>query len=191
MPNPATVREQRLRKTKAQLIDEIDTLEQRAAATEAAYRGGAQPWSKMSRNSLRKIILPHSIFKICGNPNHCAVPARGRQGLSIRNSKARPRLFDQEVHEGTDLQGPSGIGAFRRWPAQSGFARVMSHQIGGVISTNCGQSRTPMIGKYSSRRSTQRMTGLGVRRGKAALFQWVQVPPGHRSSRKQPEQSWR
>ncbi len=28
MPNPATVREQRLRKTKAQLIDEIDMLEQ-------------------------------------------------------------------------------------------------------------------------------------------------------------------
>ncbi len=33
MPNPATVRERRLRMTKAQLIDEIDTLEQRAAAT--------------------------------------------------------------------------------------------------------------------------------------------------------------
>ncbi len=33
MPNPATVREQRLRKTKAQLIDEIDTLEQHSAAT--------------------------------------------------------------------------------------------------------------------------------------------------------------
>ncbi len=33
MPNTATVREQRLRKTKAQLIDEIDTLERRAAAT--------------------------------------------------------------------------------------------------------------------------------------------------------------
>ncbi len=29
MPNPATLREQRLRKTKAQLIDEIDTLERR------------------------------------------------------------------------------------------------------------------------------------------------------------------
>ncbi len=27
MPNPATVREQRLRKTKAQLIDELDRLE--------------------------------------------------------------------------------------------------------------------------------------------------------------------
>jgi hypothetical protein len=26
------------------------------------------------------------------------------------------------------------------------------------------------------------MFALGVRRGKAALFQWVQVPPGHRSS---------
>ncbi len=42
------------------------------------------------------------------------------------------------------------------------------------------------------RRSSPRsMTALGVRRGKAALFHWVQVPPGHRSSRKQPEQSWR
>ncbi len=33
MPNPATLREHRLRMTKAQLIDEIDTLEQRSAAT--------------------------------------------------------------------------------------------------------------------------------------------------------------
>ncbi len=31
MPNPATTREQRLRKTKAQLIDEIDTLERRVS----------------------------------------------------------------------------------------------------------------------------------------------------------------
>ncbi len=26
---------------------------------------------------------------------------------------------------------------------------------------------------------------------KGGAFQWVQVPPGERSSRKQPEQSWR
>ena len=38
MLNPATVRKQRLRKTKAQLIDEIDTLEKRAAATEAQLK---------------------------------------------------------------------------------------------------------------------------------------------------------
>jgi len=30
-----------------------------------------------------------------------------------------------------------------------------------------------------------------VRRDKAALFQWVQCPPGDRSSRKQPGQAWR
>jgi ATP-dependent Zn protease len=41
MPNPATLRERRLRMTKAQLIDEIDTLEQRAAAIEVTYRSGA------------------------------------------------------------------------------------------------------------------------------------------------------
>ncbi len=34
MPNPATTREQRLRKTKAQLIDELDSLERRVAALE-------------------------------------------------------------------------------------------------------------------------------------------------------------
>ena len=42
MPNPAAVRQQRLRMTKAQLIDEIDTPEQRAAATEATYRSGTE-----------------------------------------------------------------------------------------------------------------------------------------------------
>jgi len=41
MPNPTTVRERRLRKTKSQLIDEIDTLEQRVAAIEAAHRSDA------------------------------------------------------------------------------------------------------------------------------------------------------
>ena len=40
MPNPGTLRERRLRKTKAQLIDEIDALEQRAAAIEADNRNG-------------------------------------------------------------------------------------------------------------------------------------------------------
>ena len=38
---------------------------------------------------------------------------------------------------------------------------------------------------------TPTMTASGLRRGKAALFQWVQAPTGQRSSRKQPEQSWR
>jgi hypothetical protein len=35
------------------------------------------------------------------------------------------------------------------------------------------------------------MPAHGVRREKAALSQWVKVPPGNRSSRKQPEQLWR
>ena len=34
-------------------------------------------------------------------------------------------------------------------------------------------------------------SGIHVRRDKAALFQWVQAPPGDRSSRKRPEQAWR
>ena len=48
MPNPAALRERRLRKTKAQLIDEIDTLEHRAAALEAANRSSAPMPAKAS-----------------------------------------------------------------------------------------------------------------------------------------------
>ena len=40
MPSPAAIREQRLRKTKAQLIDEIEALEQRLTAVEATSRSG-------------------------------------------------------------------------------------------------------------------------------------------------------
>jgi len=35
------------------------------------------------------------------------------------------------------------------------------------------------------------MSVWGVRRAKGGAFQWVQIPPGDRSSRKQSEQSWR
>ncbi|NRB18186.1 MAG: PAS-domain containing protein [Rhodobacteraceae bacterium] len=52
MLNPASIREQRFSKTKAQLIDEIDKLEQRAAALEATYRSGAPMSAKASTHYL-------------------------------------------------------------------------------------------------------------------------------------------
>ena len=59
MPNPATTREQRRRKTKAQLIDEIDSLEQCAAAIEAASRSGAPMRAKASDRYLANQELAH------------------------------------------------------------------------------------------------------------------------------------
>ena len=52
MLKPATLRERRLRMTKAQLIDEIGTLEQRADAIEATYRSGAPMRAKASDHYL-------------------------------------------------------------------------------------------------------------------------------------------
>ncbi len=52
MPNPAEIRERRQRTTKAQLIDEIDALEQRAATLEAANRSGAPTRAKASQGYL-------------------------------------------------------------------------------------------------------------------------------------------
>jgi len=46
-------------------------------------------------------------------------------------------------------------------------------------------------GAFTARPTPVQTTYLGVRREKAALFLWVQIPPGNRSSRKQPEQAWR
>jgi hypothetical protein len=45
--------------------------------------------------------------------------------------------------------------------------------------------------KLPSSRTLSRTSAKGVRREKGGAFQWVQVPPGDRSSRKQPEQAWR
>ena len=69
MPNPASTREQRLRKTKAQLIDEIDTLEQRAAAIETAYRSGAPMWANASERYLANQQLAHLARFTSENPN--------------------------------------------------------------------------------------------------------------------------
>jgi hypothetical protein len=38
---------------------------------------------------------------------------------------------------------------------------------------------------------TSRIACFGCVPWKGGVFQWVQVPPGNRSSRKQPEQLWR
>ncbi len=46
MLNPATARKQRLRKTKAQLIDEIELLEQHAAAIEVGHGSGTPERAK-------------------------------------------------------------------------------------------------------------------------------------------------
>jgi len=69
MPNPATVREQRLRKTKAQLIDEIDTLEQRASAIEAANRSSAPMGAKATEGYLANQQLADLARFTSENPN--------------------------------------------------------------------------------------------------------------------------
>ncbi len=69
MPSPATVRERRLRKTKAQLIDEIDTLEQRAAAIEAAHGSGAPLRAKASDRYLANQELADLARFPSENPN--------------------------------------------------------------------------------------------------------------------------
>ena len=69
MPNATTLRERRLRMTKAQLINEIDTLDQRAAAIEAANRSGAPLQAKASDRYLAKQELAHLARFPSENPN--------------------------------------------------------------------------------------------------------------------------
>ncbi len=69
MPNPTTVRERRLRKTKAQLIDEIDRLERRATALEAATRSGTPMRAKASDGYLADRELADLARFPSENPN--------------------------------------------------------------------------------------------------------------------------
>ena len=76
---------------------------------------------------------------------------------------------------------------------------VADHQFGSPRQNDESDISTATLGFRSDLSwvldvTLQNATGtsaMGVRREKAALFQWVQIPPGDRSSRKQPEQAWR
>src|SRR5262249_48562260 len=59
----------------------------------------------------------------------------------------------------------------------------------GITAVSTG-SCPPMWSRYAEM-AARRRTAHHVRRDKAALFQWVQCPPGDRSRRKQPGQAWR
>ena len=62
------------------------------------------------------------------------------------------------------------------------------------------RSRGSVRGAVGNDRPYRELGGAGCRSShvrnarapwKGGAFQWVQIPPGNRSSRKQPEQSWR
>ncbi len=87
MPNPAALREQRLRKTKAQLIDEIDTLEQRARFT--------------SEN-------PNPVLRVMpdGTVHYANDAAIAVKGLSARASvRMRSKTFEALEKRGMIFQG--------------------------------------------------------------------------------------
>ncbi len=69
MPDTAMLRERRLRMTKAQLIDEIDTLERHAAAIEAATGSGAPARAKAGDRYLANQDLVHLARFPSENPN--------------------------------------------------------------------------------------------------------------------------
>jgi len=78
------------------------------------------------------------------------------------------------------------------WPTIGAPACIVTKL--AEISAYLGEfAAVPMMQEQSlsSRRNPVRISAIHVRRDKAALFQRVQVPPGDRSSRKQPEQAWR
>jgi class 3 adenylate cyclase len=78
MPNPATVREQRVRKTKAQLIDEIDTLEQRIA--------------------LIKLAVRDNLFDLDLKTDRISFPIDGRERLGLLNWDCTGKSWADRIH---------------------------------------------------------------------------------------------
>ena len=74
---------------------------------------------------------------------------------------------------------------------EDGASRVGPQPQGtiNVAADHCRGRLWPMV--QFAKSAGCGMTASGVRRAKGGAFQWVQTPPGDRSSRKQSEQSWR
>ncbi len=92
MPNPAALRERRLRKTKAQLIDEIDTLEQRAAASDIGQEQAVLESEEMFR----------SAFETAAHGMNLTTPD-GRF-LAINNALCEMLGYSEEELLATDIQ---------------------------------------------------------------------------------------
>jgi adenylate cyclase len=78
MPNPSTVRERRLRKTKAQLIDEIDALEHRAALINLAARDNLFDWDMKT--------------------DRLSFPVDGRERLGLLNWDCTGKSWAKRIH---------------------------------------------------------------------------------------------
>src|SRR6516162_6389440 len=91
------------------------------------------------------------------------------------------------------------LDAHTKRPTNSELDRVVRRQLRADFlpppaSRTCpsGRRREGLESALPCRlRRSRRRSAIHVRRDKAALFQWVQGPPGDRSSRKHPEQAWR
>ncbi len=94
MPNPATVRERRLRKTKAQLIDEIDTLEQRATAIEATY---VSTQADITEHKRAEEALRESQQLLDTILHHMPAP------VYLRDAEGRFKLVNRKYEEVHDL----------------------------------------------------------------------------------------
>ena len=91
MPNPATVREQRLRKTKAQLIDEIDTLEQRVALINLATRD--------------------NLFDLDLKTDRISFPIDGRERLGLLNWDCTGKSWAKRIHPDDQEEGRAQFNA--------------------------------------------------------------------------------
>jgi hypothetical protein len=109
-----------------------------------------------------------------------------RSRSSRRASGPASFTIDQAMEKLKQNLGDSRVINDCRLPSRAAALLRTSSGTGSLSAAYVRVGSTPVI-----ENTVSRIAALGVRREKAALFQWVQIPPGDRSSRKQPEQAWR
>ena len=120
-----------------------------------------------------------------------------RLAVERRQEKVRPRISEQEwqrIHALLRQEwSPDEIGKRLRLEGQRAVSHEWIYQHVYADKKNGGDLHCFLrCQKQRKKRYCQSASNFDVRRGKAAISQWVKVPPGNFcSSRKQSEQSWR
>ena len=114
-------------------------------------------------------------------------PGHSRSSLCCFNPKSSPRktsraLREQEVKACTALQKYRQRGHLRCAARTRSVVRLSQPEPWSPIR--------PSLVRPAVRHQSVNVRSLRAPR-EGGAFQWVQAPPGERSSRKQPEQSWR
>ena len=115
---------------------------------------------------------------------HYRLPSEAEWEYAARAGTTTARYWGESANDGCTYENMADPALKKAYPEQS-VERLANCNDGQVLTASVGSFKPNPWGLYDM------LGNVGYGCAPCGAFQWVQAPPGNRSSRKQPEQAWR